>query len=109
MKVTRELISAEKIQDKIQELADLINKDYQNDEVIILGILKGSFITVSDLAKNLKVDVTFEFMSISSYEGSESTGQVKIEKDLDIDITGKNILVVEDIFDTGLTDRKSVV
>lgn len=103
MEISKVLISQEEIENKVSELAQKINTDYEGEELIIVGILKGAFIVISDLAKKLKVDVTFDFMSINSYEGSESTGQIKIVKDLDTDITGKNILVVEDIFDTGLT------
>ena len=103
MKITKTIISEEQIQERIIQLATEINKDYKGKNLIILGVLKGAFIAISDLAKNLNIDVSFEFMSISSYEGSESTGQIKIEKDLDVDIADKNILIVEDIFDTGLT------
>ena len=99
MKITKKILSEEQIQERIIKLASEINTDYEGKNLIILGVLKGAFIAISDLAKNLNIDVSFEFMSISSYEGSESTGQIKIEKDLDIDISGKNILIVEDIFD----------
>ena len=82
MNIAKKLISEKEIQEKIVHLANQINNDYKGKELIILGILKGAFIAISDLAKNLNLDVSFEFMSISSYEGSESTGQIKIEKDL---------------------------
>ncbi|MBA4811781.1 MAG: hypoxanthine phosphoribosyltransferase [Candidatus Actinomarinales bacterium] len=103
MEISKVLISQEEIENKVSELANEINSKYKGKELVVIGILKGAFIVVSDLAKQLNLDVTFDFMSIKSYYGSESTGQVKIVKDLEYDITDKNVLIVEDIYDTGLT------
>ena len=103
MEISKVLISQEEIENKVSELANKINSKYKGEELVVIGILKGAFIVVSDLAKQLNIDVTFDFMSIKSYYGSESTGQVKIVKDLEYDITDKNVLIVEDIYDTGLT------
>ena len=103
MEIFKVLISQEEIENKVSELANEINSKYKGEELVVIGILKGAFIVVSDLAKQLDLDVTFDFMSIKSYYGSESTGQVKIVKDLEYDITDKNVLIVEDIYDTGLT------
>ena len=103
MEISKVLISQEEIENKVSELANEINYKYKGEELVVIGILKGAFIVVSDLAKQLDLDVTFDFMSIKSYYGSESTGQVKIVKDLEYDITDKNVLIVEDIYDTGLT------
>ena len=103
MKISKTLISREEIENKISEIANLINLKYKGEELVVIGILKGAFIVVSDLAKQLELDVTFDFMSIKSYYGSESSGQVRIVKDLEYDITDKNVLIVEDIYDTGLT------
>ena len=103
MKISKTLISKEEIENKISEIANRINDKYEGEELVVIGILKGAFIVVSDLAKKLQLDVTFDFMSIKSYYGSESSGQIKIVKDLEYDIADKNVLIVEDIYDTGLT------
>ena len=103
LKISKTLISQEEIENKISEIAEIINSKYKDEELVVIGILKGAFIVVSDLAKQLQIDVTFDFMSIKSYYGSESSGQIKIVKDLEYDISNKNILIVEDIYDTGLT------
>ena len=103
MKITKTLITKEEIENKISEIAHEINEKYKGEELVVIGILKGAFIVISDLAKQLQVDVAFDFMSIKSYYGSESSGQVKIVKDLEYDISNKNVLIVEDIYDTGLT------
>ena len=82
MKVSKVLIEQDEIEQKVKELAERINKDYSGEELVIVGILKGAFIVISDLAKQLNVDVTFEFMSIQSYEGTKSTGQIKIDNEV---------------------------
>ena len=103
MKISKTLITKEEIENKISEIAHKINEKYKGEELVVIGILKGAFIVISDLAKQLQIDVAFDFMSIKSYYGSESSGQVKIVKDLEYDISNKNVLIVEDIYDTGLT------
>jgi len=103
LKISKTLITKEEIENKISEIAHEINEKYKGEELVVIGILKGAFIVVSDLAKQLQIDVAFDFMSIKSYYGSESSGQVKIVKDLEYDISNKNVLIVEDIYDTGLT------
>ena len=98
------LISEKEIENRILEIADRINKDYEGEELTLICVLKGGVMFMCDLAKKLNLNVRLDFMSVSSY-GSEtkSSGVVKIIKDLDNSIDGKNVLVVEDIIDSGNT------
>ena len=98
------LISREEIDRMVTGLADRITKDYQGREVVMIGILKGSFIFMSDLVRKIDLPMVNDFMSVSSYYGgTKSSGVVKIVKDLDNDIEGKHVIIVEDIVDSGLT------
>lgn len=103
-KVTGVMISEEQLASKVEELAKQIEKDYEGQELLVVGILKGASVFVSDLIRKINLDVNIDFMSVSSYGNStESSGVVKILKDLDVNIEGKNVLIVEDIIDSGLT------
>jgi hypoxanthine phosphoribosyltransferase len=98
------LVSQDQIADKIVELAAKIDADYAGREVILVGVLKGAIMMMADLARALSLPVSLEFMAVSSYgSGTSSSGVVRILKDLDRDIQGCHVLVVEDIIDSGLT------
>ena len=99
-----ELFSAPRIKTRVQELAKQISADYQNSELTIVGILKGSFVFVADLCRELTLPCRLEWISIASYgEQTQSSGVVRMTGDLTQPIDGKHVLVVEDIVDTGLT------
>jgi hypoxanthine phosphoribosyltransferase len=99
------LITSEQIQKRVRELADQIEADYPEGPIYIVSILKGAFIFVADLARALKrCSVRIEFMGISSYGAQKtSSGQVKVTRDLDVNIEGQHVLIVEDIIDSGVT------
>lgn len=102
---TRVLISAEQIRDRIQELASQIDRDYDGRAPVqMVAILKGAFVFLSDLARAMKTPARIDFMGISSYgRGKTSSGEVKVTKDLDTSIEGLDVLIVEDIVDSGVT------
>lgn len=97
------LINKAKLEKRIEEMGKQIQKDYKEKEIVLIGILKGSFIFMTELAKTIKSNVILDFMDVSSYEGTESTGQIKINKDIRDSIEGKDVIIVEDIIDTGRT------
>ena len=98
------LFSHHEIQVRVAELGAAISRDFAGQTIVLLGVLKGAAIFLSDLARHIEVDCTFDFVSVSSYgKGTTSSGQVKLIKDLDESIEGKNVIIVEDILDTGLT------
>jgi len=99
------LISEEEIQSRVLELAEQISADYDdNDELVMVGVLKGSFIFLADLSRRLSIPRTIEFIAVSSYgNGSRSSGAVRLVMDVRGNIEGKHVLIVEDIVDTGHT------
>lgn len=103
-KVTGKMLTEEQIKEKVYELGKKIEEDFKGEDLLVVGILKGASVFVSDLIRCIDLDVNIDFMSVTSYGNStESSGTVKILKDLDVDIEGKNVLIVEDIIDSGLT------
>ena len=98
------LLSEEELQKRIKELGNEITKEYKDKDLVVIGILKGAVIFMSELVKNIGLPITIDFMAVSSYgKSSISTGEVRIIKDLDFSVEGKDLLIVEDIIDTGLT------
>jgi hypoxanthine phosphoribosyltransferase len=98
------LITAEQVKARIAELAAEIDADYAGREILLVGVLKGAVMVMADLARAMRLPVQMDWMAVSSYgSGTRSSGVVRILKDLDADISGKHVLVVEDIVDSGLT------
>ncbi len=98
------LLSEEQIRKRVQELGDQISKDYDGQEIIVLCVLKGASIFFADLIRAITVHTKMDFMAISSYGDAQKTsGIVRISKDMDTSITGKHVLIAEDIMDSGLT------
>ena len=98
------LLSREQIASRVAAMASEISNDFRGDSVLLLGVLKGATIFLSDLARQLTVDATFDFLAVSSYsKGTKSSGEVRLTKDLDESLQDRNVILVEDILDTGLT------
>ncbi len=97
------LINKSRLEKRIDEMAREIEKDYEGKEIVFLGILKGSVPFMWELAKRVKNNVIFEFIEVSSYKGTESTGTVTLHKDIKNSIEGKDVIIIEDIVDTGRT------
>lgn len=108
------LISRQQIAQRVAELAASITRDFRDEPIVFVAVLKGAAIFMADLARQVQLDATFDFIAVSSYgarpspdqelkQGWDSTGEIKLSKDLDLSIAGKNVILVEDIIDTGLT------
>ncbi|HZD17972.1 MAG TPA: hypoxanthine phosphoribosyltransferase [Actinomycetota bacterium] len=102
--IQRVLITEREIQDKLRELGDRITQDYAGRELLLVGVLKGAFVMMADLSRYIRLPVETDFMAVASYGAATKTsGVVRILKDLDHDVEGRDILLVEDIVDSGLT------
>ena len=100
----RILLTEEQIQTRVREVAEAINRDYQGKNPLVVGILKGSIIFFSDIIRNLDMPINLDFLVASSYgSGAVSSGKLHIKKDLDNDVKGRDVLIIEDIIDSGFT------
>lgn len=97
------LISEEEIKEICKRLGEQITKDYQGKKLLVVSVLKGAVVFMADLLREIKCDCQIDFIAVSSYSGTKTTGVVKFKKDLDIDPDGMDILIVEDILDSGVT------
>lgn len=97
------LITEDDIRAKAKEMGEQITRDYKGKQILCVGILKGSVAFMSELIKHIDLPLEIDFMDVSSYVGTQTTGEVRILKDLDYSVQGKDILIIEDIIDTGIT------
>ncbi len=102
--IDRILITSEEIQDKLAEMGERITADYAGRQLLLVGVLKGAFVVMADLARNIRLPLEFDFMAVASYgSATKTSGVVRILKDLDHELEGRDVLLVEDIVDSGLT------
>ena len=102
--ITKVLVTEEQIATRIEELAREIEKKYEGKDLLLVGVLKGAVMFMADLSRAIQLPVTMDWMAVSSYgSGTQSSGVVRILKDLDADVLGRHVLIVEDIVDSGLT------
>ena len=102
--IERVLISEREIQDKLKELGEQITRDYAGRDLLLIGVLKGAFVMMADLSRHIRLPVEVDFMAVASYGAATKTsGVVRILKDLDHDLEGRDVLLIEDIVDSGLT------
>ena len=104
--VGRILFTEDQIKEKAKELADRINEDYKGESLYLVGTLRGALVWMADVMKEITLDTEIDFIVASSYQGTETTGVVTIKKDIEGDVSGKNVIVMEDIVDTGTTLHK---
>lgn len=104
MKVGRVLVSEEQIAARLEEMGGQITRDYEGKDLLLVAVLKGAFMVIADLSRRIRLPVDIDFMAVSSYgAATETSGVVRILKDLDREIAGRHVLIVEDIIDSGLT------
>lgn len=97
-------LSRREIEEKVKFLSQRISKDYQGKDLVLIGVLKGAFIFLADLAREITLPVAVDFVQLASYGiGTVSSGQIRLTKDIELDVTGKHVLIVDDIIDSGLT------
>ncbi|MDQ3991440.1 MAG: hypoxanthine phosphoribosyltransferase [Actinomycetota bacterium] len=102
--IERVLITGEEIQAKLAEMGKRITEDYEGRDLLLVGVLKGAFVVMADLARHIHLPLRFDFMAVSSYgSATKTSGVVRILKDLDHEVQGRDVLLVEDIIDSGLT------
>ncbi len=102
--IERVIVTEEQLQARLKELAAQVEKDYDGKDLLLVGVLKGAVMAVADFSRALQRHIDMDWMAVSSYgSGTKSSGVVRILKDLDRDITGRNVLIIEDIVDSGLT------
>ena len=100
-KIDKVLISEDQLRDRIAELGEVLTRDYEGKNPVVVGVLKGVVVFYADMVREITVPCQFDFMWISSYSGTETTGQMVVKRDISADIKGRHVVILEDIFDTG--------